>query len=245
LVVVEDGNVQRLLEPLLDDEASRGRDVLEVDAAEDRRDALNRLHDLVDILGVEADREGVDAAELLEEHGFALHDRQGALRPQVAKPEDSAAVGHDSHAVALDGQAASAVGVLGDGSTDARHARRVGHREVVASLDGDLADDLDLAAGMELEGAVGILQDLDPIDGLHRPHDGVGMLGVAGMHCEFAHDRSLLEINDVNGSEIAARAPHLGGQPAQHAGPVLEPAPGGEGETGRQRRQHVRILQVV
>ena len=34
LVVVEDGDVQRLLEPVLDLEAARGRDVLEVDAAE-------------------------------------------------------------------------------------------------------------------------------------------------------------------------------------------------------------------
>ena len=38
LVVVEDGDVELLLEPVLDLEAARGRDVLEVDPAEGGRD---------------------------------------------------------------------------------------------------------------------------------------------------------------------------------------------------------------
>ena len=42
LVVVEDRDVQIALQPLLDLEAARGGDVLEVDPAEDRRDGLDR-----------------------------------------------------------------------------------------------------------------------------------------------------------------------------------------------------------
>ncbi len=38
LVVVEDGDVERLLQATLDLEAARGRDVLEIDAAESGRD---------------------------------------------------------------------------------------------------------------------------------------------------------------------------------------------------------------
>ena len=98
LVVVEDGDVERLAQPPLDLEAARRGDVLEVDAAEDRRDRLDRADDLVRILRVEADREGVDAAELLEQHGLALHHGQRGLRADVAEPEHGGAVADDRDA---------------------------------------------------------------------------------------------------------------------------------------------------
>ena len=60
LVVVEDGDVELLLQPVLDLEAARRGDVLEVDPAEAGRDRLHGRDDLVRIGGVEADREGVD-----------------------------------------------------------------------------------------------------------------------------------------------------------------------------------------
>ena len=86
LVVVEDGDVQDLPQPALDLEAARRGDVLEVDAAEDRGESDDRADDLVDVLCREADRKGVDAAELLEEHGLALHDGQSRLRPMSPSP---------------------------------------------------------------------------------------------------------------------------------------------------------------
>ena len=49
LVVVEDRDVEQLLEPLLDLEAARRGDVLEVDAAEARREPDDGLDDLVDV----------------------------------------------------------------------------------------------------------------------------------------------------------------------------------------------------
>ena len=84
LVVVEDGDVQRLPQPALDLEAAWRGDVLEVDAAEDGREHDDGAHDLVDVLRCEADRKGVDAAELLEQHRFPLHDGKSSLRPDVA-----------------------------------------------------------------------------------------------------------------------------------------------------------------
>ena len=62
--------------------------------------------DLVDVLGVEADREGVDAGEPLEQRGLALHHRQRGDRPEVAQPEHRGAVGDHGDGVALDGQPA-------------------------------------------------------------------------------------------------------------------------------------------
>ena len=93
LVVVEDRDVEALLEPLLDLEAPRRRDVLEVDAAEARRQPDHGLDDLVDVGGVQADRDGVDPAELLEQHGLALHHRHRGPRADVAEAQHGGAVG--------------------------------------------------------------------------------------------------------------------------------------------------------
>jgi hypothetical protein len=49
--------------------------------------------------GVEADREGVDAGELLEQQRLALHDRHGGLGADVAEAEHRGAVGDDGHGV--------------------------------------------------------------------------------------------------------------------------------------------------
>src|SRR5205085_416123 len=77
----------------LDREATGRGDVLEVDAAEARGHGGDRADDLVDVLRRQAERERVDAAELLEEHALALHDRHRRLRADVAEAEDGRAVG--------------------------------------------------------------------------------------------------------------------------------------------------------
>ena len=122
LVVVEDRDVERLLQAPLDLEAARRRDVLEVDAAERRRDALDDAHDLVDVGGVQAQRERVDAGELLEEHRLALHHRHRGLGADVAEAEHGGAVGDDRDRVALDRQRPGRLGVVVDRAT--RRARR-------------------------------------------------------------------------------------------------------------------------
>ena len=106
LVVVEDRDVEAGAQPALDLEAARCRDVLEVDAREHRGDQLDGPDDLVDVLGVEADRERVDAGEPLEQRRLALHHRQRGHRTEVAQPEHRGAVGDDGDGVALDGQPA-------------------------------------------------------------------------------------------------------------------------------------------
>ena len=74
-------------------------DVLEVDAAERRREAHDRLDDLVDVGGGEGDRDRVDAAELLEQHGLALHHRHRGGRADVAEAQHGGAVGDDGDGV--------------------------------------------------------------------------------------------------------------------------------------------------
>jgi hypothetical protein len=73
LVVVEDRDVELRPKATLDLEAPRGGDVLEVDAFEVRSHRPDEGDDLVDVLGVKAQWEGIDAGELLEQHRLALH----------------------------------------------------------------------------------------------------------------------------------------------------------------------------
>src|SRR5918997_6772211 len=112
LVVVEDRDLELVLQSFLDLEAPRRGDVLEVYAPERRGYVLYRPHDLVRVLGVEADWEGIHAGELLEERGLALHDRHRGLGPYVPEPQNRRTVGDDRHGVAFDGEVERALGVL-------------------------------------------------------------------------------------------------------------------------------------
>ena len=117
----------------LDLEAARRGDVLEVDAAEARRQPDDGLDDLLDVGGGQADRDGVDAAELLEQHGLALHHRHRRGRADVAEAEHGGAVGDDGDGVGHPGVVPGHARVGGDRLADPGDAGRVGEREVVAA----------------------------------------------------------------------------------------------------------------
>ena len=124
------------------------------------RQDLHGADDLLGVLGGEADREGVDPGEPLEQRRLALHHRQRRRGPDVAEPEHGRTVGDDSDRVALDRQPAHVLGALGDRSADSRHPRRVRHRQVVAVAQREPSTrHLDLAAEVQQERAVGHLAD--------------------------------------------------------------------------------------
>ena len=58
--------------------------------------------------------EGIHAAELLEQHGFALHHRQTGLGADVTQAQHGGAVGDNGHHVALEGVLINIVGVFLD-----------------------------------------------------------------------------------------------------------------------------------
>lgn len=74
LVVMEDGNVHDFAQPLLDDEAVRGLDVLEIDSAEGRAEKADAVDEFVDVFGIHLEVDRIDVGEALEEDGLALHD---------------------------------------------------------------------------------------------------------------------------------------------------------------------------
>ena len=145
LVIVEHGDVQLPLQGLLDLEAFRALDILQIDAAEGGGDGLARRNDAGGVVGVDADGEGVHPAELLEQHGLALHDGQPGFGADVAQTQHGGAVGHDGHHVALEGVLVHVVGVFLDLPAGLGHAGSVRGGQVVAGLDLHLAHDAHLA----------------------------------------------------------------------------------------------------
>ena len=90
---------------LLDVEALGRLDVLEVDAAQRRLERGDDLDQLVGVLLGELDVEHVDAGELLEQAGLALHHRLAGERADVAQPQHRGAVGDDADEVRARGVA--------------------------------------------------------------------------------------------------------------------------------------------
>ncbi len=144
LVVVEDGDVQLPRESRLYVEAARRRDVLEVDAAERRREVLHALDDGVGVLRGQTHGHSVDAGELGEDRGLALHDRQRRTRADIAEAEHRRAVGHDGDRVLLAGEFTHLGGVVRDRHGRLADAGGVDDAQVLC-VEGHLGGDDDLA----------------------------------------------------------------------------------------------------
>ena len=152
----------------------------------------------------EADRPGVDAAELLEQHRLALHHRHRRLGADVAEAEHGRAVADDGDGVLLDRQVPDLAHVLGDRDADARDAGRVGHREVVARLQRRLRRHLDLAAEVEQERPVGDVLDLDARERVDGGDDLLDVVGARGVDRDVADLLALLDADEVDRAEAAA-----------------------------------------
>ena len=222
LVVVEDRDRELLAQARLDLEAARRGDVLEVDPAEDGRDRGDGAHDLVRVGRRQAQRPGVDPAELLEQDRLALHHGQRRLRADVAEAEHGRAVGDDRDRVLLDGQVPDLLGVGRDRLADARDAGRVGHREVVAGLQRRLGSDLELAAEVEQERPVGDVLDLDPVSRADRLDDPLDVRLVVGEHGDVAHLLAALDPDQVDRAEQPAGLADRARQPRERSRLVVE-----------------------
>ena len=151
---MEHGDVEQLLQPLLDDEALRGLDVLEVDAAEGRAEVADAVDERVDVLGIDQQIDGVDIGEALEQRALAFHHRLGGQRAEIAEAEDRGAVGDDGDEVAFVGVVVGESRVLGDGARPGWRRRRIGERQVALGRQRLGRGDFELAGfalGVELQ----------------------------------------------------------------------------------------------
>ncbi len=146
LIVMENRDIADFLKPALDLKAARRGYILEVDAAEAAREQRNGPYDIVRFLGADAERDGIHAAELLEEHALALHDRHPGLRANVAEAENRGAVGDDRHGVPPASQLVALGEILLDLKTGCGDARRIGQRKGFRRIDGHLGVDRQLSA---------------------------------------------------------------------------------------------------
>ena len=87
LVVVHHGDVEFRLQALLDLEAFRSLDVLQVDASEGGGDGLHRLDEFVRVFLVYLDVEHVDASENLKQQALALHNGLSGQGADVAQAQ--------------------------------------------------------------------------------------------------------------------------------------------------------------
>jgi hypothetical protein len=103
-------------------------------------------HQLVGIGRREAQWDGIDVREALEEERLALHHRERCPRPEVTETKHGGVVADDGHRVAPVGVEVDAVRMGGDLRGDQSHVRGVGEREVGLVVEAHLGGDLDLAA---------------------------------------------------------------------------------------------------
>ena len=181
------------------------------------------------VVGVEADREGVDPGELLEQHRLALHHRHRRLGPDVAQPEHRGAVGDDGDGVPLDRVVEGLRAVRVDLHADAGDARRVGHREVVARLQRVLVVLLDLPAAMHRQRPVDVVDHPRAAGRADRAQDLLPVALVAGVDRELAHPLAL-----------AARRPGPGPRPAALRPPRRSPRSACRAAPGARRARRGR-----
>ena len=126
LVVMEDRDVHQFAQALLDDEAFRRLDVLEIDAAEGWTEIAHGLDELVGILGVHLEIDRIDVCEALEQDRLAFHHRLGGERAEIAETENGSAVRDHRDQIGAGGVVIGAAVVLGDGEDRHRDTRRIG-----------------------------------------------------------------------------------------------------------------------
>ncbi len=131
LIIVPDGDLAFIPQGIQDSEALGLGDVLQVYATERRLEHLDRLDELIGVLGIQHDRDGIHTAQVLVQQGFALHDRQAGLGANVAQPQHPRPIADDGHGVPLAGVLVYQVGFLDDGPTGRSHPRRVPDGEIV------------------------------------------------------------------------------------------------------------------
>ena len=98
---MEHRDIEQFAQALLDDEALRRLDVLEVDAAPAGAEIAHAIDELVGIFGGDFEIDGIDVGEALEQHRLAFHHGLGRQRAAVAEAEDGGAVGDDGDEIAL------------------------------------------------------------------------------------------------------------------------------------------------
>ena len=140
---MENRNIAFLFQLLLNLEAARRRDVLEVDASEASADQIDRVDDLIDVVALDAQRERVHSAECLEQDALSFHNRHPGFRADIPEAQNRRSVRDNEYEIRAAGQIVALVDILLNLETRRCDARRICEREVVFRLDRNGRDNLD------------------------------------------------------------------------------------------------------
>ena len=146
LVIVEYRNIADLFQTALDLEAARCGNILQVDAAERAGDQLDRSHDLVHILGSDAERERIHISERLEQRTLALHDRHTCDRADIAQTEHCGAVRNDRNQIMAAGVGIAERRIVLDLEARLGYAGSIRNRKIILAAYRTTGYDFDLAA---------------------------------------------------------------------------------------------------
>ena len=130
LVVMEDGNAHLRLQPVLDLEALRRLDVFQIDATKGGLERRDRADHALHIRRIDLDVEHVDARELLEQDGLALHHRFRGKGPDIAEAKHRRAIGDHGNQIGTRRIVGCKCRVIADSKAGRSHAGRVGQRQV-------------------------------------------------------------------------------------------------------------------
>jgi hypothetical protein len=128
LVVVEDGNLHRLPQSLLDVEAIRRADVLEIDSADGGLEELAEPDHIFRSFGADFEIEDIEVGELLEEVALSFHYRFAGERSDVSQPQHCGAIRNHGDQISLRRVLVGVFRVCFYLETGEGDARRVGER---------------------------------------------------------------------------------------------------------------------
>ncbi|MPM04233.1 hypothetical protein SDC9_50508 [bioreactor metagenome] len=159
LVVAENGDVQLFLETFHHGKGVGARHVLDVDCPEGGSRHLCHGDDVIGIPRLDAERDGVHVAEVLEEQAFALHHGQRRPGTDVAHAQDCRAVADESEPVSLPRIFEDGFRILHDTCGGVGAPLDVGHAEVFLVPYVHRGVDPDLPPGIPVQ-----LEGLFPVD---------------------------------------------------------------------------------
>ena len=104
LVIMENRNITALFQLLLNLEASRCGNILQVYTAEASSQKANGLHDLIYILTSYTKRNSIHITKLFEQNAFALHNRHTSLWTDISKTKNCGTICYNSNGIPTSGQ---------------------------------------------------------------------------------------------------------------------------------------------
>ena len=142
------------------------RDILEVYPAKRRLKNFYRPDDFIGILGIEADRERIHAAEIFKKNAFSFHDRQAGLGSDIAQAQDAGAVRDYGHRIPLVGMLKYFFGIFEYVFADFRYSRCIPNSKVIKVANAAFRRSLQLSREKRMQfhcifrGLVGLSQQL-------------------------------------------------------------------------------------